>query len=192
MTVTEASRWTVSRVPRITQQLREDHYELLWRAESLRLFGDAVAGPPAVWLPELDDVLALLRSQVLVHVRADDYGLYPVVAVLLGGLRATATMAREHRQIVEFITELAALRGCLENTSVSPAPDVVQRLQRLAYGLHAVLQTHLEKEILLYLPVLDERLTPERAGDMFGAMARAAAKAHDQLRESTPTSGDTT
>lgn len=50
-------------------------------------------------------------------------------------------------------------------------------LQRVLYGLYALVKVHFAKEEEVYLPILEERLSPEEAREMFEAMERAAGQA---------------
>jgi hypothetical protein len=45
------------------------------------------------------------------------------------------------------------------------------------YGLYALIKVHLIKEEELYLPLLDTKLTPETAEDLFDRLEIAAADA---------------
>jgi hypothetical protein len=45
------------------------------------------------------------------------------------------------------------------------------------YGVYALVKLHFAKEEEVYLPILDQRLTPESAQEMFEAMEAAAHKA---------------
>lgn len=47
-------------------------------------------------------------------------------------------------------------------------------LRRVLYGLYALVKVHFAKEEEVYLPILDARLTPETAHEMFAAMESAA------------------
>ena len=64
------------------------------------------------------------------------------------------------------------------------APDAGQAssLRRVLYGLYALVKVHFAKEEELYLPLLDERLSPEEARAMFEAMERAAGEAKARRR----------
>jgi len=44
----------------------------------------------------------------------------------------------------------------------------------LDYGLHHLVKVHFAKEEEIYLPILEERLSPDEATAMFNAMTRTA------------------
>ena len=50
-------------------------------------------------------------------------------------------------------------------------------LQRVLYGVYGLVKVHFAKEEEVYLPILDQRLTPESAQKMFEAMEVAAHEA---------------
>jgi iron-sulfur cluster repair protein YtfE (RIC family) len=49
------------------------------------------------------------------------------------------------------------------------------------YGVYALLKVHFAKEEEVYLPILDQSLTPQAAREMFEAMENAAHKAKDAV-----------
>jgi len=50
------------------------------------------------------------------------------------------------------------------------------------YGLYTLVKVHFAKEEEVYLPILDARLGPEAAREMFEAMEAAAHEAKQQQR----------
>jgi iron-sulfur cluster repair protein YtfE (RIC family) len=93
-----------------------------------------------------------------------------VVQQVLGSPEATRTMSRDHVEVGRYVEELDELREDL-------SPRNTKSLQRVLYGLYALVKVHFAKEEEVYLPILDERLSPEQARDMFEAMEAAAGQA---------------
>ncbi len=89
-------------------------------------------------------------------------------------------MSRDHVEVGRYIDELAALR---EELADRPTSVQIESLRRVLYGVYALLKVHFAKEEEVYLPILDERLTPESAQEMFEALEAAAhaAKAADRF-----------
>jgi iron-sulfur cluster repair protein YtfE (RIC family) len=56
----------------------------------------------------------------------------------------------------------------------APDPDRRRELQRILYGLYAVIRLHFAKEEELYLPLLDAGLGSAEAAEMFRAMHESA------------------
>lgn len=166
-------------MPVLTQPLRDEHKDLFPHVAQLCAVADAVAeGPTEEWLAGLDAVIEFLTHHLLPHAAAEEQALYPVVAHLLGAPAATATMSRDHIEVERLTRELVSLRAALADA----APNTVQvnSLRQLLYGLYALLGVHFAKEEEVYLPLLDQRLTPAEAREMFEAMEQAAASAKSE------------
>jgi iron-sulfur cluster repair protein YtfE (RIC family) len=72
--------------------------------------------------------------------------------------------------VAHYIAELAQLQQEL-------TPQNFKALQRVLYGLYALVKVHFAKEEEVYLPILEERLTAGEAAKMFAAMESAASHA---------------
>lgn len=157
-----------------TQPLRDEHADLLPHVAALQSLGDAAAEGTTDVKPLLEDTLDFLQQHLLPHAAAEEAVLYPEVARLLGGPQTTATMRRDHEEVQRIIRELAALAS-------SPALDQDGRreLQRIAYGLNAILRLHFAKEEAIYLPLLDAHLDATAAEVLFSRMEAAAGTARD-------------
>jgi iron-sulfur cluster repair protein YtfE (RIC family) len=155
---------------RLTEPLRDEHRELRPRVDEILTVADLV-GDPAHDLPieRITAVSAFLQQHLLRHAAAEEAALYPIVGWALGGPQATATMSRDHVEIARMSGELETLAS----DARAGRPDV-PALRRVLYGLHAIIALHFAKEEEVYLPLLDERLTPETAGRLFAEMEEAA------------------
>ena len=160
----------------ITQPLRDEHAELLPRIETLRSAAEAAGTLP---LPELlaqvDEAYEFLARHLIPHAEAEDRALYPVVGRVMGAPEATATMSRDHVEVGRLTGELASLRAGL--AAGRSGEGETRDLRRVLYGLHALVRLHFAKEEEIYLPILDAKLSPPEAAEMFQAMERAAASA---------------
>lgn len=160
----------------VTQPLRDEHRELLPHIENLRTVADMIGETPVGELRQhVDAAYDFLAHHLIPHAQAEDAALYPVVAEVMGAPEATATMRRDHVEVGRLIEELAAYRSHLTGDSITP--DQTRRLRRVMYGLYAVVRLHFAKEEEVYLPLLDARLSPEAAREMFEAMEKAAHEA---------------
>ena len=83
-------------------------------------------------------------------------------------------MSRDHVEVGRYIDELAGLRQAV-------SPQNAKALQRVLYGVYALVKVHFAKEEEVYLPLLEERLTVEEARAMFEAMEHAAGQAKHAL-----------
>ena len=155
---------------RLTEPLRDEHRELRPTVDEILtvadLLGDAEHDLPS---ERITAVSAFLHQHLLRHAAAEEAALYPIVGWALGGPQATATMSRDHVEIARLSDELEVLAS----DARAGRPDV-RALRQVLYGLHAIVALHFAKEEEVYLPLLDERLTPETAGRLFAEMEEAA------------------
>lgn len=160
----------------LTQPLREEHKELLPHIESFRAAADAIGSAPVdVVRGQVDEVYDFLRHHLLPHAQAEEQALYPVVGKVMGALEATGTMSRDHVEVGRLTEELGSLRMQLAEGTIEGSR--AQALRRVLYGLYALVKVHFAKEEEVYLPLLDARLSPEEAREMFEAMEAAAGHA---------------
>lgn len=154
---------------RVTEPLRREHAELRPEIERLRTVADATGVLRDVALiAALDDLLAFLRGHLGPHADAEDAVLYPVVDRVLGAPGATATMRRDHVEVHHLVAELAALRDAVASDGFDL--ERIRAVQGVLYGLYAVIRLHFAKEEEVYLPLLDDALTPTEAGEVFARM----------------------
>lgn len=158
-----------------TRPIREEHRELLPHIERLRVTADDVGHVPGdVLRRKLDDAHTFLTHSLVPHAMAEDAVLYPAVGRLMGAAKATATMSRDHVEVVRLTQELGTLRAFPE---AEPDAARANDIRRVLYGLYALVRTHFAEEEEIYLPLLDERLTLAEAASLFADMERAAADA---------------
>ena len=165
----------------VTQPLRDEHKELIPHVEALRSVADSIGYKPIEAARHgVDEAYAFLSHHLIPHAEAEDRALYPVVEKIMGASGVAATMSRDHVEVGRLTEELAELRTQLE---AGTAGDVeTKALRRVLYGLYALVKVHFAKEEEIYLPLLDARLAPPAAAEMFEAMEAAAksAKARQQ------------
>ncbi len=164
----------------LTQPLREEHKELFPFVDQIREVAELIGAAPADRTREgVEEVYDFLANHLKPHAEAEDAALYPIVQKVLGSPDATKTMSRDHVEIGRYIEELATLKRNLTNATLTS--EQTKSLQRVLYGVYALVKVHFAKEEEVYLPILDQRLTPESAQDMFKAMEEAAHKAKDAI-----------
>lgn len=153
----------------VTKPLRDEHLDLLPRIEMLRTLADRIGEIEDDDLHrELYEVHSFLTTHLEPHAVAEDRVLYPAVARLMGAPAATATMSRDHVEVVRMTEELGGLR--VRIAEGPPTPDDEKALRRVLYGLHALVQVHFAEEEDVLLPILDANLSPGEAREMFEAM----------------------
>ena len=157
----------------VTQPLRDEHRELRPHIDAILAVADLLdEEPPPALLDRLAETSTFVNGHLLRHATAEERALYPVVARAMGGGDVTATMSRDHREIADLGRRLEGLVDAARAGSTDR-----RDLRRVLYGLHAIVALHFAKEEEVYLPLLDERLTPEAAGRLFAEMEDAAAGA---------------
>ena len=159
----------------LTQPLRDEHKELIPHIERMLEVANSIPEAPIAQIRDgVNEVYEFLAYHLLPHAQAEDAALYPTVQKVLGSPDATRTMSRDHVEVGRYIDELAQLRQNVSGQSF-------KALQRVLYGLYALVKVHFAKEEEVYLPILEQRLSPQEAAEMFEAMERAAGVAKEAL-----------
>jgi len=158
------------------QPLRDEHEELLPHIEAIRDVADSVGSVPAEKLRErITDVLAFLQEHLIPHAKAEEAVLYPEVELAMASPRATATMSRDHVEVVALTAGLGDIARQLDGADASSAVSADAR--RVLYGLYAIVKLHFTEEEEIFVPVLEEALDVDGAREMFERMEAAAATA---------------
>ena len=163
-----------------TQPLRDEHKELLPQLEQLLVAADSLNGD-AESSRRITAAYEFLAHHLIVHAAAEEAALYPVVAKVMGAPEATQTMERDHKEVRRLTDELAAFQQ--PNVLAQATSQQLNDLRRLLYGLYTLVKVHFAKEEEVYLPLLDERLTPAEASAMFQALESAAETARHSIEE---------
>ncbi|MGK4008316.1 heavy metal translocating P-type ATPase [Sorangium sp. So ce1036] len=159
----------------MSRSLEVEHDELIPMLERVRIAAERVDQlAPAAARAELDALDRFLRERLLPHERADDTEVYPVIARLLGGEDPLAPMSATHREIFRQVRLYEQLLGDLDPRG--PTAAEVHDLQRILYGLHAVLRLHFAQEEELYA-TLSERYHAEAPGEPAAAPPEAPLRA---------------
>ena len=160
----------------LTQPLRDEHKELFPSVDQIRQVAELIGDAPIAEIQRgVEEVYDFLANHLKPHAEAEEAALYPVVQKVLGSPDATKTMSRDHVEVGRYIEELASLKKGISGATLNA--EQVKSLRRVLYGVYALVKLHFAKEEEVYLPILDQRLTPESAQEMFEAMEDAAHKA---------------
>ena len=164
----------------LTQPFIDEHLELMQEIEVLKQVADMIGVAPLITLHEqLDALYEFLTHQLRPHAQAEEQVFYPLVAQLLDSTEATDAMRREHAEADRFIDELNILRAKIGDNVLSAAQ--ANQLRHVLNGLHTILKAHFAKEEEIFLPLIEWRLTPIGAQDLFDKMAWAEVKAQRAL-----------
>ena len=160
----------------VTQPLRDEHKELFPHITRIRQVAESIDELPANQVRDgVADVYDFLANHLKPHAEAEEAALYPVVQKAMGSSDATKTMTRDHKEVGLYIEELSSLLNSLTGEPLTKAQ--IKSLQRVLYGVFGLVSVHFAKEEEVYLPILDQWLTPESAREMFEAMEAAAHEA---------------
>jgi iron-sulfur cluster repair protein YtfE (RIC family) len=155
----------------LTQPLRDEHKELIPHIQQILEVANSIPEAPLEQIRDgVKEVYEFLAYHLIPHAQAEEAALYPTVQKVLGSPDATKTMSRDHGEVGRYVEELADLQRNLSSQDF-------KSLQRVLYGLYALVKVHFAKEEEVYLPILDERLSLEDAREMFEAMENAASHA---------------
>ena len=165
----------------LTQPLREEHKELFPHVDQIRQVAERIGEAPIAEIRlGLEEAYDFLAYHLKPHAEAEDAALYPVVQQVLGSPDATQTMSRDHVEVGRYIEDLATLKNSLSDDPLSRQQTT--SLRRVLFGVYALVKVHFAKEEEVYLPILDQRLTPEAAQKMFERMESAAHEAKHAAR----------
>lgn len=158
---------------RPTEPLRAEHRDLLPTLEAFDTTAADLDGWSAAEAEHhLGEIVSFLRDHLIPHARAEEAVLYPAVEQAMGAPDATATMRADHTEIVARIDRLGETTAGVAQRW--PDAGLALDLSRQLIGLAAILLLHFHKEEEVLLPVLDRRLSPEEAENLFSRMGAVA------------------
>ncbi|MDN0115043.1 heavy metal translocating P-type ATPase [Yersinia intermedia] len=132
------------------QTLRDDHLALAPVLEYLTYFTTELSMiAPAQVRQAAVELDVMLQEKLFPHERSDDTDVYPVLAELLGGDDPMAAMSRTHREIFELGRRLKRIIKAIPPDR-SPKAETITELQRVLYGLDAILRLHFAQEEEIY------------------------------------------
>lgn len=164
--------------------LHEEHEALLPHIDALAKAGDAVGeASPDELHAKVQDAVTFLTEHLIPHAKAEDSTLYVEVDRVLGGVPVTATMRRDHVEVGKLTDQLAELAPL---TAGPLTTAQAQELRRVLYGVHAVVRLHFAKEEEVYVPLLQQKLTPEEGRALIERLEAAQKQAgHGESEHAT-------
>ncbi|MEK7912365.1 heavy metal translocating P-type ATPase [Burkholderia contaminans] len=131
------------------EQLKREHAALSPLLDRIRDLADRLPQLSAGTITrELVQVIDSLDERLLPHERADDLEVYARLAPLLGGEDPLAAMSGAHREIFKMVRSLRQMVADMPRDDVSSMQ--VQAIQRLLYGLEAIVRLHCAQEEELF------------------------------------------
>ncbi len=108
-------------------------------------------------LGELREVQQGLREKLIPHMDAVEAAVYPTLERIMDDRQISIPMLHEHQEIRRLVERLGTI---VDRADVELDRYSVLALRRLMLRLHVLVMAHLDEEEL-YLPILEDRLTPE-------------------------------
>ena len=130
-------------------RLAAEHHELGPVLDRIRACADHLPVLPQEAVhAELVELDGLLNSTLLPHERDDEKHLYPRLEPMLGGGDPLAPLSRTHREILRLGR---LFHHTTEDLPEGPlSPETIQDMQRMLYGLDAILRLHFAQEEEIY------------------------------------------
>ncbi|RQP27049.1 heavy metal translocating P-type ATPase [Burkholderia ubonensis] len=130
-------------------RLNAEHVQLLPVLKQIRDLADCLPNLSGAALrTSLIDMNATLARSLVPHERSDDVDIYPGLVPLLGGEDPLAAMSGAHREIFRMIRLLEQMTADLP--ADGPDPADLREVQRLLYGLEAIVRLHCAQEEELF------------------------------------------
>ncbi|MBJ9592233.1 heavy metal translocating P-type ATPase [Burkholderia seminalis] len=131
------------------ERLRREHMALSPLLDQIRDLADRLPRlSGAAIASELVQMIDSLDERLLPHERADDRDVYARLAPLLGGEDPLAAMSGAHREIFKMVRSLRQMVADLPRDGTNAMQ--VQAIQRLLYGLEAIVRLHCAQEEELF------------------------------------------
>ncbi len=142
-------------------RLRAAHLGLEPSIAGIRATADVLDGLPApAAAAALEEIRRFVADDLLPHEELEDKTIYPMLAAAMGSDDATASMHGTHQEIFRRARLLERLVRDLP--AEGPSSGDRTDLQRLLYGLEAILRLHQAQEEDLYLSIGDSTAPAER------------------------------
>ena len=160
-------------------RVSHEHHDLLWRyVTQLNDLADCLdcdcldSARLVAQLPQLREVHDGLTSRLIPHMEAVEAAVHPTLERLLADRGTMAPMAGEHEEIRRLV---AALGVFTDHPSEHADRTAVLALRRVLLRLYALVKAHLSEEEL-YIPILEDRLTPAEEAALARALDHLAAE----------------
>jgi hypothetical protein len=162
-------------LPRVSHE----HHDRLWHhVDQLNSLADCMntdcldTARLSERLPELRDLHQGLTTLLIPHMEVVEAAVYPTLERLLAERQTTVPMAREHVEIRRLV---GAIGEFAEHPEAHADRGAVLALRRVLLRLYALLSAHLAEEEL-YIPILEDRLTPPEEAALARALDHVAAE----------------
>jgi heavy metal translocating P-type ATPase len=135
-------------------RLEAEHAELRPLIARVQRAGDVLDGlPPTEVRRHLEQLADELEGRLLGHEQEEETIVYPTLARVMGEADPMAVLSGSHREIFHLIRLLRRMTGALPDDGADA--DDLRDIRRVLYGLHAILDLHMDQEEEIYDTVHD-------------------------------------
>jgi heavy metal translocating P-type ATPase len=139
----------------LSARLQAEHRDLAPAIAGLRSLADALGSlPPGEAKVRLDGVRTFLVEKLVPHEEHEDREVFPMLARAARSDDLTSALHRTHTEIFHLIRLADRMVGDLPQDG--PAPEDLNDLRRVLYGLDAIMRLHMAQEEELYMALGDE------------------------------------
>ncbi len=160
-------------------RVSHEHHELLWGyVNQLNDLADCLncdcldTARLTEQLPQLREVHDGLTTRLLPHMEAVEAAIHPTLQRILADASTSIPMVAEHEEIRRLV---AAIGAFAEEPAAHADRMAVLALRPVLLRLYTLLKTHLSEEEL-YIPILEDRLTPAHEAAIARALDHQAAE----------------
>ncbi len=161
-------------------RVSHEHHDVLWQfVNRLNDLADCLncdcldTSRLETQLPELREVYEGLRGSLIPHMDAVEAAVYPTLERILADRDTPVPMAGEHEEIRRLVAAVGAFTT--DEAAARADRTTVLAMRRVLLRLYALLKTHLSEEEL-YIPILEDRLTPPQEAALARALDHLAAE----------------
>jgi iron-sulfur cluster repair protein YtfE (RIC family) len=123
--------------------------------------------------PKLREAHHALLTRLIPHMETVEAAVYPTLERFVADRPISVPMAAEHQEIRRLVSALG--KETSESSLERADRSTVLLLRRILLRLYVLLKTHLAEEEL-YLPILEDRLTPMHEAALARALDHLAAE----------------
>lgn len=141
--------WTQTRT-----RLEAEHAELRPLIAGLQRTADALDGmdPPTI-KASVEGLVDQLEAKLLAHEHEEETRIYPMLSKAMGDGDPMAVLSGAHREIFHLVRLLRRQTSALAEDGADP--DDLRDIRRVLYGLHAILELHMDQEEEIYQTIAD-------------------------------------
>jgi hypothetical protein len=159
-------------------RVTHEHHDRLWQyIEQLDELADCMncdcldTARMAEKLVEMSRLHEGLTTQLIPHMEAVEAAVYPTLERIAADRATVVPLAAEHLEIRRLVD---AFGEFIEHPAAHADRTAVLALRRVVLKLYVLLKTHLSEEEL-YIPILEDRLTPAAEAALARALDHVAS-----------------